>query len=233
VGKKDQLELPGVKSRPSKRTALRKRIPHRARPVHDKRHPVHVTVHARGAVGVPSFRSQRVFKLVLWILAKQREYAEKFQITHFSIQSNHIHLIIEAEDGPTLAKETRHLNGIRSGVSGFLISFAKRLNRALGRTGSVWLDRYHRRDLATPTEVRNALRYVLCNYRHHGLAVDASRIFDVYSSAQHFDGFSGALGEPYPEPAPWTEIVLTTWLLRAGWKKAGLIDPLAQPGEPA
>jgi REP element-mobilizing transposase RayT len=193
---------------------------------------VHVTVRARAGGGVPSFRSQRVHKLVLRILEKQREreYADKFQIAHFSIQSNHIHLILEAEDGPTLAKETRHKNGIRSGVSGFLISFAKRLNRVLGRTGAIWHDRYHRRDLETPTEVRNALRYVLCNFRHHGLAVESTRVFDVYSSAQHFDGFRGPLGDPFPEPGTWTEIHPNTWLLRIGWKKAGLIDPTDTPG---
>jgi hypothetical protein len=39
------------------------------------------------------------------------------------------------------------------------------INGALGRHGRVWSDRYHARALATPREVRNALVYVLQNFR--------------------------------------------------------------------
>jgi hypothetical protein len=45
------------------------------------------------------------------------------------------------------------------------------LNRALGRNGKVLHERYHARALRTPTEVRNAINYVLNNHHHHtGLA---------------------------------------------------------------
>jgi hypothetical protein len=37
----------------------------------------------------------------------------------------------------------------------------------LGRTGKVFADRYHMRILKTPTEVKNALRYVLDNRWKH------------------------------------------------------------------
>ena len=45
--------------------------------------------------------------------------------------------------------------------------FARAVNRALNRSGKVLRDRYHFRVLKTPTEVRNALRYVLLNARRH------------------------------------------------------------------
>jgi hypothetical protein len=37
----------------------------------------------------------------------------------------------------------------------------------LGRKGKVFADRYHMRILKTPTEVKNALRYVLDNRWKH------------------------------------------------------------------
>jgi hypothetical protein len=49
---------------------------------------------------------------------------------------------------------------------------ARALNRVLRRSGRVWGDRYHRRDLATPHEVRHALVYVLDNVKKHQPADD-------------------------------------------------------------
>ena len=181
---------------------------------------------------LPSFRQQRVHALVLGILRRQRRraYAEDFRILHFSIQSNHIHLILEADTGPTEVPSTRHLNAIRSGVSGFMIAFAQRLNSMLEREGRVWADRYHRHDLKTPTETKNALRYVFANARRHGVVLPGSGSCDPFSSAQHFDGFSRPLPDRFEEPAPWTFVSARTWLLEKGWKKLGLIDPSDSPG---
>ena len=50
--------------------------------------------------------------------------------------------------------------GIRSALA---------VNRACKRTGRIWGDRYHARELATPREVRAALVYVLMNHKKHGL----------------------------------------------------------------
>jgi len=72
-------------------------------------------------------------------------------VVHFSIQTDHVHLLIEARDKVSLSR----------GVSGLTIPFARSINRALGRTGHVFSDRYHARDLKTPREVRHGLVYVL------------------------------------------------------------------------
>jgi putative transposase len=84
------------------------------------------------------------------VLERQRgrAYGPDFQVVQFSIQSNHLHVIVEATDKKKL----------RSGVSGLVIAFAKRLNALLERlTGKVWAERYHARPLTTPAEVRSAL----------------------------------------------------------------------------
>ena len=227
-----QLELPRVE-RPRRRGPKRRafgRVPHRARPVHKGRHPVHVTLRARH--GLPSFRQQLVHALVLQVLRDQRERAYKdcFKVVHFSIQTNHLHVILEAEDGPTKSPSTRSRNALRAGVSGFLIAFARRLNKLLGRKGKVWDDRYHRHDLESPHEVKTSLRYVMNNFRKHGHVTIGLGAFDYYSSAQHFDGWSDALFDWFEEPEPWTEVRPRTWLLGSGWKRHGLIHTEEVPG---
>jgi hypothetical protein len=47
------------------------------------------------------------------------------------------------------------------------IRIARGLNRVMKRSGRVFADRYHSRILRTPSEVRNAVNYVLRNYRKH------------------------------------------------------------------
>ena len=80
-----------------------------------------------------------------------------FRLVHYSVQSNHLHLIAEAEDREALIR----------GLQGLGVRIAKRMNRALDRSGSVLVDRYHVRALETPNEVRMALRYVINNALRH------------------------------------------------------------------
>jgi hypothetical protein len=59
-------------------------------------------------------------------------------VVHYSIQSDHIHLIVEAESRERLIR----------GALGLAIRLARAINRVLGRCGRVWGDRYHFRELA-------------------------------------------------------------------------------------
>src|SRR6185503_2521837 len=95
---------------------------------------------------------------------------------------------------------------------------AKAVNRALGRVGRVWADRYHARLLRTPREVRNALVYVLNNFRKH---LRGSRGLAPCSSARWFDGWRTATGRVM-EASPLARA--STWLARVGWRRLGLID---------
>src|SRR5262245_59482050 len=80
-----------------------------------------------------------------------------FRILQFSVQDDHVHLIVEADDSRAL----------RRGLRGLAIRAAPVVNRALERRGPVWKDRYHARELTTPRAVRHALVYVLMNIRKH------------------------------------------------------------------
>ncbi len=205
----------GRKPKPAKARTF---VAHRTRPVHKKRHPVHVTVRARK--GLPSFRHQHIHQMLKGVLEAQmrRRYAGDFQVVHYSVQSNHLHLVIEATDKATM----------RSGVSGLVIAFAKRLNNLLARdNGKVWGDRYHSRDLTTPSEVRNALVYLLQNFRKHG-ATTYGPVVDHFSSALRFAGWSTWVGS-LPDPSPLPARRPRTWLLGEGWTTRGLLSPRERP----
>ena len=73
----------------------------------------------------------------------------------FSVQTNHVHLLVEGDGTIEL----------RRGIQGLAIRVAKAINRRLGRDGHVWDGRYHARVLRSPREVRNALVYILQNWR--------------------------------------------------------------------
>jgi REP element-mobilizing transposase RayT len=158
------------------------------------------------------------------LVAQRQRLADKqathFQVVHFSIQDDHLHLIVEARDKRGLAR----------GVAGLEIRIARQLNKLLGRKGALWSERYHRRDLRTPTETRNALRYVLLNFQKHHRVIGDGAFADPWSSAATFDGF---VRTPtiFEVPTPWPRVRPRTWLLRTGFRNHGLLDPADRPGQ--
>jgi hypothetical protein len=135
--------------------------------------------------------------------------------------SNHLHLIAECEGREDLSH----------GMQAFATRLGKAINRALERRGSVFAGRYHARALATPTEVRNALRYVLLNARHHAHEAGRSlptQWLDPCSTAASFDGWTRAL--LLHEPLDLGTSPARSWLLRVGWRRLGLLESSEIPG---
>ena len=192
----------------------RPNVAHRTRVVHKARHPVHVTL--RLGRGLPSLRTQLIHGMLRSVLFGQRKrrYANAFQVVEFSIQDNHLHLIVEASG------EEAH-DALRAGVSGLVIAFAKRLNRMLHRRGKVWGDRWHGRELASPREVRNTLVYVFRNVAHHGTRMIGDGALDQLSSAPRFKGWSQPLESSIFDDQPWPDTPPRTWLLGTGWSTRG------------
>jgi len=132
---------------------------------------------------------------------------DQFRIAHFSVQTNHVHLLVEANESRALQR----------GMQGLGIRLAKAINRVLGRHGKIWSDRYHCRALRTPREVRNGLIYVLLNGRKHHVT---GRGIDPCSSGSWFGGWKQRV-EAAHGPVPVREP--RTWLLRVGWRRSGPI----------
>ena len=189
--------MKGRKKRP------RKTVAHRKRPVHDGRHPVHVTLRVRR--DLPNLRSYKVAQIIGRLMRALVGRAGKVRVTHFSIQSNHLHLLVEADDTSALSK----------GMQGLVSLLARTINGQIGRRGSVFRERYHAHPLKSPTEVRRALVYVLQNVRKH--SDEPQTGIDPCSSARWFNGWHGI--RPSADPPPVSPA--RTWLLREGWQRAG------------
>lgn len=195
----------------------RSRVVHAKRPIHKGRHPVHVTLRAKS--GLPSFRQQRIHRLIAEVLRDQRRrrYKDHFRVIHFSIQANHLHLIVEAD--------TERADGyqpLRAGISGLEVAFARRLNMMLRRKGKVWDDRYYRHDLKSPRETSRSLSYVFDNYTHHGVKSYGEGVLNPYSSAWLFDGWDGPhVTFQDSERWRWPICRAQTWLLGSGYSKHG------------
>ncbi len=143
---------------------------------------------------------------------------DAFRVVQFSVQRDHVHLIIEAHDADVLSR----------GVRGLAIRLAHAVNRALHVRGRVWGDRFHSRELASPRAVRNAIVYVLMNAKKHGARV-ASGV-DTFSSAPWFDGFAARISPSEDSP---TVFAARTWLASVGWRRRGLIALGERPRAPS
>lgn len=188
--------------------------------------PTHVTLRVRD--GVPSLRTVPIVAEIARTFSRGCS-RPGFRLVHYSLQGNHAHLIVEAQNQVALA----------CGMKAIGARLARAVNRIAKRTGPVLAERYHHRLLPTPTEVRNALRYVLLNAQHHAkkaAGAVAKRVqFDPASSAEWFDGWKAgntaapnAMARSAAAPSP-PIARARTWLLTTGWRRLGLLDPADAP----
>ena len=197
----------------------RPRVHHVRRPEFSPRHPAHVTLRVRR--GFPSLRRRSFLRQLRPSLGQLRERAD-FRLVHYSVQRDHLHLIVEADSRGALGRGMR--------AAGQRVAHAA--NRTWKRHGPVLDGRYHLQVLSTPKQVRHAVAYALLNARKHARERRGHPTppkLDEASSGRWFDGWSRSLPAPAatgpPETAP-----ARTWLLRTGWRLHGPIDPAEIPG---
>ncbi len=97
------------------------------------------------------------------------------------------------------------------------------------RKGSVFPDRYHEEIIATPRQARNALCYVLNNWRkHHEDRRERASgwLVDPFSSGWAFGGWTERGDSPFAWKTrdtyePMLIAYPQTWLLREGWRRGG------------
>jgi len=182
------------------------------------RHPCHVTLKVEK--DVPSLRTA---KLVAELERSWREVCQRgrFRLVHYSIQSDHVHMIVEAGSTRDLA----------CGLKAIAARLARGVNRVFRRAGRVLADRCHVHVLRTPREVRNAIAYVLLNARRHLAkrvrALPAITRMDPASSGRWFSGWRTRVPPSHDPPAV---AAPRTWLLSVGWRRRGLIDTAEVPG---
>jgi REP element-mobilizing transposase RayT len=165
-------------------------VPHTSRAQFARPLPLHVTI--RVADPVYNLRSRRSFGALAPAIYDASNRLG-VRILQFSIQGNHIHLLIEAADRAALY----------CGVKGLSVRIAKRMNALMRRRGRVIGDRYHARGLRTPTEVRRVATDIRENYRRHARA--------------RGERLPGLWVDPYTSDATWLAARLPqprTWLAR-------------------
>ena len=195
-------------------------VHHVRRPAIPSHCPSHVTLRVRR--DVPSLRNRRFIREFQSSLREASERGE-FRVCHYSIQRDHLHMVVEAAGKEALAR----------GMKAVAARFARAVNRVFRRKGPVLFGRYHLRVLRTPREVRNALAYVLLNARKHWRQRYGSPPpvrLDIASSGAWFDGWK----RPPPlnrDEGPRAVARPRTWLLVKGWRQHGLVDPAETPGK--
>jgi REP element-mobilizing transposase RayT len=207
---------------------------HCTRPEVRLRHPLHVVLRVVPAVG--SLRTRKMYQALreATIVAALRE---RIRIVHISLQRNHVHLLVEAENKLALSR----------GLQGFQISAARNVNAMLGkdryrhRRGRVFADRYFAEAITTPRRARHALSYIMNNWRKHredqqGLA--RTWLVDPFSSGALFPGWQELESKDFLWPLPETYDPLIvrrprSWLLREGWKRHGPISARDVPSRTA
>ena len=170
----------------------------------------HVTIKLNA--GLPSLRKGEALAVVLAAMERVNQ-GGVIRIVEFSIQSNHVHLIVEAGNSADLS----------SGMASLNTGLGMRLNRIWNRIGegSVFKERFHMVVVATPTQMRNTLNYVLRNDVHHELGLGK---LDPCSSAPSFGGWCELQGaEDKVRTAEAAKECVSAearvWLLVKGWWK--------------
>jgi REP element-mobilizing transposase RayT len=229
--KKKALAQKPKRPRGRPRKGARAGSPHKKRPELKPRYPVHAVLRVHSAIGSlrKRFMYQALREATLSVALRELHDRETgaFRIVHISIQRDHVHLIVEADNKTALSR----------GMQSFQISAAKHLNRAVSRDraerrrGAVFPDRFYQEIIKTPTQARNALSYVLNNWRKH--REDRGELqrtwkVDPFSTGALFMGWKELEGQLWMWPLRETYQPLvvyrpTTWLLREGWERAGSI----------
>ena len=209
----------GAREGAGRKAAVRARVWHRGHAEFPESHPGLVTIRVRR--DVPSLRTVRLVREVEHSLRSIAKRAD-FRVVHYSLQHDHVHPLVESEGAVALS------NGMKS----LATRLARAVNRVFDRRGAVLDGRYHHRALGTPREVRAALAYTLLNARKYAgqrppVAPSSDSWIDPASSGRCFEGWAGCPVPPADRPAVARAL---TWLLRAGWRRHGLIRSDEVPG---
>jgi hypothetical protein len=172
--------------------------------------PAHVTIKVMR--GLWNLRNAKTFAMILRQI--ESTSGAQLRVTHFSVQHDHVHLIVEAESNRALS----------TGIQGLSVRIAHQLNRLMRRRGKVFKDRYHVRVLATPREVKNALVYLATNGRKHLLQIGravARGWLDPCASIAALGGWCPGL---IARVSALAVVRPQSWLLSRGYSKAGCIS---------
>jgi len=205
-----------------KKNPRRHDSPHSTRPLLSPKHPVHVVLRVMKCL--PRLRQRDTYRAIRHTLTRYLG-RDDFRVVHVSIQHNHLHLLVEAENRRVLSRA----------MQSFAINIARAINQSFKSWGKVFAHRYHATQIRTPFHARHALAYVLNNWRRH--SEDRASVhtlearLDPYASGMSFTGWAGVGRFTCPDGyVPLPVSPPRTRLLQVDWRQHGLIDLFETPG---
>jgi putative transposase len=196
--------------------------------------PIHITQKLTDEM--PSLQCKKLYSQIRRCLKRARLFG--MATLHFNVLSNHIHLIVEAPDNNTLARSMQSLGSslgkaTRKQLNAQAENKKFQSQASLRSKKRVFKGRYHLHILKTPTEVKNAMEYVLLNHSKHSKTLEHMTRF---SSAYAFKEWKTLLGHRFryliadeynflesKNAHDLHEDVIVpprSWLSREGWKRA-------------
>ncbi len=168
IRKNTQLSLINIKG--AGRPALHdKGIRHCERERINKPTSLHLTIKVRD--NKADIKNKSLLKALHHAIKRAR--LKNLKVLHYSLEYNHIHLLVEASS-----------NGIiHQGMQALGISLAKKINAIKRLKGTVYKHRYHLRKLTSLRELKNVLYYIFNNGIHHSRT---SSMLDPYNSLPAF-----------------------------------------------
>ncbi|MFA6237832.1 MAG: transposase [Bacteriovorax sp.] len=153
IRKNTQLTITNPKGagRPAK---IDKGIRHTKRERIQKPNPLHLTIKVRK--NKADIKSKLLLKALHHAIKRAR--LKSLHIIHYSLEYDHLHLLVEAKNNKVL----------HAGMQALGISLSKAINRIKHKKGTVYKHRYHLRTLSSARELRNVLHYIFNNGIKHG-----------------------------------------------------------------
>lgn len=122
-----------------------KGVSHRVREKVNKKTPLHINFRYKTQI-----RNKEALRVLKRAILNAR--AKGLMVIHYSLQSNHIHIIVESVNNAVLT----------TGMRSLTVTIAKGIKK-----GKIQLERYHLHVLKSVQEAKNAIRYVLFNQQKH------------------------------------------------------------------
>lgn len=131
-------------------------IRHTSRPLLRRPSSLHLTVK------IKKNKADIKTKVVLSILKRAIMNARKrgLRVVHYSLEYDHVHLLIEADNNRVLGK----------GMQAFGVTLAKAINRMRRLKGEVYKHRYHFRQITNARDLKNVMKYIFNNGLKHKTA---------------------------------------------------------------
>lgn len=140
-------------------------IRHTERPKFKNARSLHLTIKVRE--NKADIKSIKLLKALHHAIKRAR--LMKLKIIHYTLEYNHVHLLVEAD--------THH--ALHRGMQAFGISFSKAINKTKRLKGTVYKHRYHFRQICSSRELKNVLHYIFHNGIKHGRT---SSLIDPFNS---------------------------------------------------